>query len=61
MLYQLADHYIGLDDAAIYALVSIVLVFVVLIMIIGITTLIFKLVNLKSELTVSKDKEVVPS
>lgn len=56
---------IGLGDAAIYSLVAIVLVFVVLLILIGVTYLIFKLLDLfssrkkKEEPKVEKESSVV--
>ncbi len=44
----LAEHKIGLGDAAIYSLVAMVLVFAVLLILIGVTYLIFKLLDLLS-------------
>ncbi len=52
----------GLGDGAIYALLSIVIVFLVLLIIIGITSLIFKLTGLfelKAQLDASKKENAV--
>ncbi len=43
---NLLGHQIGLGEAAIYSLVAIILVFVVLLILIGVTYLIFKLLDL---------------
>ena len=45
-MYIFASHSMGLGDAAIYSLVSIVLVFAVLLVIIGITSLVFTFINM---------------
>ncbi len=48
MIMNILEHQIGLGEAAIYSLVAIVLVFVVLLILIGVTYLVFKLLDLFS-------------